>query len=658
MARQELRVDGTLDIECADWDVFCVGATYDGHRARVYYDGDQMIDDLRRAGGTYYAHAGGVYDLLYVLDRALARGIACQVDRSQHRVTRVVMGRLTLRDSYSLWPAPLGDLCGAIGEPEPSLPWSCVCCTRCGSGRRCTCDRGCGGFCQIRTRAAQGDPDLEDYVKADARVLFLALRHLREVAADHGVALRGTLGQTAWVSAQDELGVPDSEIPYALWRHIRAADKGGRAVVVRPRVGSVVPDHLTYFDARSRRERASVDWPVVPGSVVGAHHDICSAYPAQLARAHLPVGPCREVGGRDASLALDNRAPGLYTVSVAVPDDTFLPPLPWHKSTGICYPTGEFSGTWVLPEILAALERGVELRAVHTALVWEATAPIFAPLVERWYEVRRSLGRRTPMGSWVAGLARALTGTLAMGPDRDRVSMFPDPDNIKVCPRTGPCRGRRCTRRCGSYEQIDLHGYVWSIPYHQMPKSAYPEWSAYLRAMTRVQWLSQAELMGDGGRLVCLGNTDSLWHLSRQSPEPLGDGIGQWEYQHAFTDLEVRSPTIYAYRDPASDPPGSLQIRGIPGISEADWRRGSGVLDRGIVPFTTAAGSDRGLFHRRSRRWSLPGDERTLYGDRRLAGDGLTYPLDAEEVRHLGRLLEERRRVRDRADETGQVDAR
>ncbi len=654
--RRSFQFRGTLDIECADWDRFAVAATYDGSRMRVYYSGDQMIDDLRRVGGVWLSHGGGVYDNLYALERARVRVIPCQVDRSQHRVTRIVMGRLTLRDSYSLWPVPLDDICGALGRPVPKLPWPCVCACTCGrvdctprGSRRGdgSCGRSCQGYCQIGERAAQGDPDLEDYVKADTRALYDGVDLLSEFATKHRIRLRGTLGQTAWVSAQDELGVeklPKSEMPYHLWRHARQADKGGRIAVVRPL--SAGP---------------------------GAHHDICNAYPAQLAKAALPVGDCYQLGGHHATEALEEARPGLYLVSVTVPDDQFLPPLPWTKAGQLTFPTGEFSGSWALPELVAAFERGTKLRKVHSALVWDDAEPVFASLVKRWYQIRRLVGRKTPQGQWVGRLAKAFTGKLAERPDRQRASFHVT--EVKLCPRRGACTGPKgCTYRCGAYEQLDLFGHIWGIPYQRMSDSAYPQWSAYLRAMTRVQWLSQAERMGEvrrcgacgeelppgvacvahpsakvslsgGGRALCLGNTDSLWHTSRQAPEPLGDDLGQWEYQHAWTDLEVRAPTVYAFRDPAQ-PEEGLQIRGIPGISEEDWRRGRGMIDRGIVTFGRAVKTTHGLFHRRSRTWSLPtgAPEREWYGDRKLGADGLTYPASADELRRLGQQIDQRKR--------------
>ena len=596
------RIVGSFDIECADWNQFVVGTTFcaeDG--SRVWYDVDEMIDYMRRRGGVWVAHGGGVYDMLLVLERARTRMIPCQSDASQHRVTRIVMGKLTIRDSYSLWPAPLEHLCGAIGVESPSLPWPCNCRSGGCGVAPCICDTCCGGFCRIVP--GMRDPDLEEYCRADSRCLYRAMVALCEWATDHGLSLRGTLGQTAWISAQEELGIPDSDIPLHLWKHAKQADKGGRISIVRPR----------------------------STGVVGAHHDICNAYPGQLARAELPVGACGELGGSMARQMLDDERPGIYTVSVRVPDDVFLPPLPWSKGGQLCFPTGEFSGTWTLPEILAALERGTEVTQVHTALVWEATAPIFGPLVERWYDLRRAAGRKTPLGQWIGGCAKALTGKLAERPDRERLVLFPS--EIKVCLRRGACRGG-CTGRCRAHKPRDLWGNIWSVPYFQMAKSAYPQWSAYLRALTRVQWLGQAERMGDGGRDLCMGNTDSLWHTSRETPQPLGDGLGQWEYQHAWTDLEVRSPTVYAYRDPAS---GKLEVRGVPGLTEDDWKRGRGQIDRGILTIGRSVKTTGGLFQRRHRKWRLPSGDRTWYGDRKIAADGLTYPVDAAELRHLAK---------------------
>lgn len=590
-----MNCDGVLDLETAEWDRFVLGVTFDGDTPRIFRDLDALLDDLRRRGGTWWAHAGGVFDLLALLERARVRGIPCQADRAQHRVTRIVMGSLTLRDSYALWPVPLDELAGAIGAAVPALPWACI------------CGKACGGYCQIVERAIEGDPDLDAYCIADCRVLYAALQHLRAFAADHAIDLRGTLGHTAWMTAQAELGVPSSDLPWALWDQVRRGDKGGRVAIVRP---------------------------IAAGP--GLHYDICNAYPAQLAKTMLPVGRPRRLGAAACLKALARERPGIYTLTVRVPDNVFLPPLPWRHHGQLSFPTGKFTGSWPLPEIGAALDRGCEIVAGHAAVTFEATAPIFAELVERWYQIRHAVGRKTPLGQWVGRLAKALTGKFAERPQRSRVTMHPA--EIKFCTHSGPCRDG-CTGACGAYEQIDLLGEIWAIPYQKLGPSAYPQWSAYLRAHTRLQWLEQAERFGGD---LCFGNTDSLWTIGRKVPRPTGSQLGQWERQGQWRELEVRSAGVYSFRDAST---GTLEIRGVPGLTEADWVRGTGIIDRGVMTFARAASASKGLFRRRSRRWSLPNHEREIFGDRKIGSGGVTVPLAADEIRERARTAARRRRA-------------
>lgn len=626
--RRRLEITGTIDIEAADWNHFILGCAHSSVSSETFYDLDDLINHVDQRGGTWWCHAGGVYDMLAILDRILKRGISAHVDRSQHRVTRIVFGRVTIRDSYAIWPVPLDDIAGALGRPTPKLPWSC------------TCGKSCGGYCQITIKAAGGEPDLEAYCRDDARTLYDGLQLLDDFAEKNDLSMKGTLGQTAWVNAQRDLGVPDSEVPFALWRHIRSADRGGRQMIIRPRAQGP-----------------------------GTHYDICNAYPAQLAKSSLPVGAHREIGSKQATACLDRNRPGVYSCAMFVPEDSFLPPLPWLVGGQMTFPTGRFDGTWTLPEINCALARGAVIEKVHSAVVWEAEAPVFAELVQRWYDIRRKTGRRTPLGQWIGRLAKAVTGKFAERPDRSRVMIHPD--KIKICLRVGHCK-RGCVGRCGAYEPLDLFGHVWSIPYQKMSQSAYPQWSAYLRALTRIQLLEQAERMGND---LVLSNTDSMWVTGNVKPSPLGDGLGDWELQTTgpgskiWWDMEIRTPTIYAYR---YDEPkvshdtiivrgvkhreqvvqhGPLVIKGVPGLTEDDWRRGTGTIDRGVITFGRAVKTSTGLelgattanlFQKRVRKWSLPTSEREWYGDRRVGAGGVTFPADAQLLREVSRKRKRR----------------
>jgi hypothetical protein len=585
-----MNIAGTYDIECADWDRFAVGVTYEGeHQIKVHREPDAMIDHMLSRGGTWCAHAGGIYDGLLVADRLRARGIKFSADESQARISRLVCGRLTLRDSYSLWPAPLDEISGALGRKTPSLPWPCI------------CSRDCGGYCQITEKARGGDPDLDDYCIADCRDLYDGLQLLGRFAAEHSIKLKGTLGSTAWATAQERLDLPDAAYPsWDVWRRIGLGNRPGRMAIIQP----------------------NADGP-------GHHYDIVNAYPAALARAELPVGEFFEVGSRRAAAALDQCMAGVYSVTVHVPEDLFLPPLPWRVGGRTVYPVGVISGSWVLPELIAAFERGVTVVEVHSAIVWEATAPIFAGLMAEWYEIRRKVGKRTPLGGWTSRLAKAFCGKLAEGPEKHRILVHPD--KIKMCMREKGCRNG-CTGRCRRYEQLDLWGHIWSAPFWKASPSGHVQWSAYLRAHTRIQLLTEAEKFG---RDLVYMNTDSIWATGAREPSPISDELGHWERKHWWQDWQCRAPNVY--RCETKDGP-LVRAAGCSGITDADWKRGGGVLDRGVTTFRRAAKrSDSKLFTQRHRRWTLPEiPDSGLYGDRKLAMyDHVTYPLSADEWREL-----------------------
>ncbi len=590
LRNSRFRCDGTFDIECADWDKFRLGAVYSPGDTVVHYDPDSFVDALLARAGTFWSHAGGIYDLLLVAEILRRRKIKFHADLSQHRITRIVCGRLTLRDSYALLPFSLDELASIAGELAPALPWACE------------CGRDCGGYCRIPARCAQPfDPELEDYCVADCRVLYRVIRRLMEHASEHGIDLRGTIGGTAWATARHELDLPDADLPWQVWRRVRLADKGGRLTI----------------------GKISAHGP-------GAHFDIVNAYPGSLARTSLPVGKYRELGATRARLALSRDRPGVYSVTVRVPEYSFLPPLPWRINDRMTYPTGTISGSWVLPELVAAIDRGAEVLRVHSAIVWEAEAQLFADLMRRWYEIRRAIGRGTPLGAWQSRLAKALTGKFAEQPDRERIVCHPD--KIKICLRDKRCRNG-CTGRCGRYEQLDLFGYVWSSPHWRLADSGHAHWSAYLRAVTRVQWLEAAERYAPGE--LVYGDTDSVWVTGKLTPEPISDDLGSWELKHAWSDLEIRAPKVYRFLDGQ----GRAIARGAPGLTDEDWRRGHAVIDRGVLTFRQAVHTpDGALFKRRRRNFTLPGRDRdpVWYGDRKLdALTGITYPASANEHRSL-----------------------
>ncbi len=593
-----LACDGTFDIECYDWDRFLVAATYEpACGSKLHRSAESLVSYLLFRGGTWWSHCGGQYDSLAVANEFDRRGLRASIDYPRSRVSRLVGSGLTLRDSYALIPMGLEKVAAMVGMPCPEMPW------------RCTCPLRCGGYCRLTSKLIGGDPDLDAYCAADCYVLYRGLERIAEHASEHGLDLRGTIGSTAWATARRLMSIPDAALPSQTWKQIKAADYGGRTIIVRP-------------TARGP----------------GTHWDLSSAYPAALARCELPVGDPTRLGHRNAVAAFGRSDPGIYKAKVTVPE-CLIPPLPYRDEHGrrsrLVYPVGQVTGSWVLAELHAAMERGVVVDKVISAVTFPRASVLFGSLMEAWYSIRRKVGKKTPLGEWQRLLANSLTGKFAEQPNRKTIRMHPE--SIKFCERTGTC-SRGCTGDCDAYKQLDRWGRLWSQPYYRMAPSGHVQWSAVLKSYTRSVWLTEMEHHGDQG---VYGDTDSIWTLSRHVPVNNGSALGYWERKHDFVDWECSAIKCYRYTDPANDT-DVLRAAGAKDLTDSEWRAGTSDQSRGVLSLVEAAGATRedgtgaGLFRRRQRQWSMPGHDtdRVWFGDRKLAGT-ITRPVTVEE--HRGR---------------------
>jgi hypothetical protein len=622
--RRAVKITGTLDIECASWDRFAVAATYTQNCKTIHRTIGALVDFVtRKPGATWYAHCGGAYDFLAIAEEFRRREIPCSIDLAGSRISRLVGGGITLRDSWPLVPMTLERAAVIAGERAPDLGLPCTC------GRAETpLHAGCGGYCTIRPN----DPRdrVADYCAEDCRVLYNVLVAIADEAAALGLTLRGTLGGTAWATAKKTLELPDAEFTPSLWRDVRRAYYGGRVTVAR----------------------AACKGP-------GTHWDLSSAYPAALAKTALPIGEASRYAGNDARLCLRNERPGIYAARVSVPAHMFLPPLPLRtggqtfigddgEPERISYPTGSVSGVWPASELLAAVARGCTIDEVLWCVVWSSEAILFDELIAQWFGARARAGKGTPLGEWLRLLANTLTGKFSEQPNRRSARMFPAIKDIKYCTGKRPCSHKRCSGACGQWEQLDMWGKIWSVPFFRPSTAGHIHWAAYLTAACRETWLTGAESQGEH---LVYGHTDSLWTTSRIGPKPQGARLGHWELKHEWTDWECAAPGAYRWRDfpeapePFSDPAISVEefhdrararvnkVAGIAALTDSEFDARAAVRERGVLSFAEAARTaddSRGLFRRKHQRWTMAnrGKETGRYGDRLLdASTGLTLPM-------------------------------
>lgn len=587
-----------FDIECYGWDKFLVGVTItaDGD-VEVHDSPEKMVAYLRYMGGTWWGHNAGRYDSLQVLDVLCSQGVGQSISLSGSRVSRAMGDGLVLRDSYGLVPMGLECLAemGGVVTPKLWLP--------------CTCTEDCGGYCRLRKSMPYYMIErLKEYCIEDCRAMLAGLGALAVFAAENDYDLTGTIGGSAWATVRRSLCIPDADFSASQWSRIRSAYYGGRCSVLRP----VVKEG-------------------------GSHWDMNSAYPSALARTTLPMGLTSEHGSRSALTRLATDTPGIYACTMHVPDCR-VPPLPFGWGAGLAFPTGTVSGAWTLPEIQYAESVGCELRSVEWAMTWDDSQPIFRDFVGDVYRVRSRCGKDSAYGKWLRLFPNALCGKFAERPDKRYLRMNPDLCDVQLCDAEAPCTMQSCV--CGSWEQLDKWGRMWSVPFYRMSDCSHIHWAAYITATARA---SHHEALASD-ELAAYCDTDSLWTTSDAPPASAGADLGEWSRKCGFLDFESPAPKCYAYSDEKT---GEYVVCSAGAdIDAKEWEKGYAVRARGVMSIIDAARSNRGLFTRAHRRWTLP-RHGEWYGDRKLTGDGTTRAVTVSQLRtRLNERREERRRQR------------
>lgn len=601
--RKRIRVDGVFDIECQGWNKFVLGVTMTKNgESVVHYRPEDMVDEMLNYGGVWWSHNGGKYDTLQVLEVLRGWGIGQSVSLAQSRVTRTMGAGLTIRDSYALVPMGLESM-AQMGRVQVPRLWF-----------DCSCSEDCGGYCAIRRNMSYYlRLRLEEYCVEDCRALLAGLTALQEFADDRDYDLLGTIGGSSWATARRTLGLQTADFSPSQWRRLREGYYGGRCSVFRP---------------------------VVHESV--GHWDIGSAYPSALANAELPTGELTEHGSRSARKALADARPGIYSVTVLVPE-MHIPPLAWGWGLGISFPHGVVSGAWTLADIHHAESYGCKITAVEWAMTWSDSQCVFKEWISRIYELRSRMGKDTVWGKWLRDFPNSLCGKMAERPDKRFLRLNPPTGDIVRCPVTRPCTLTACSGVCGSWEQVDQWGQMWSVPFYRQSESGHIHWAAYITASARAQHHSQ---LVDHGKDVVYCDTDSLWGTGLVPPSPCGSGLGEWSLKCRASEWEGPAPKAYAYTDEKT---GERIIRSSGAmLSPAEWTKGSAVQDRGVMSVVQAARHGHGLFARANRKWTLP-RHGEWYGDRRITTDGTTRPVTTKELRiRLNERNEQRRQQRDK----------
>lgn len=319
-----------------------------------YYDGLEFIsfngDDCLKAmllyllspkldGMTYYAHNGGGFDWLHFLPYLEACGYYFEIMTVQSKIQcmRVKPHKnskkkgWTFLDSYQLIPAKLEDITKTFN-------------TEVKKGK-------------LDYDTAENDPAWLEYLKDDCISLYQTLMSFYELVEEK---LKGEVGMTT--AATSMKTYRRSYQSHPIERHSKHHDFFRKA----------------YYGGRVEIFRESIE---------GAkYYDINSSYPFAML-SPMPQGKLIEWKGTPPKWLLDGEYIGFAEANVIVPQDTFIPVLPYRADDGkLIFPVGKFSGVWTVIELLEAEKQGATIQWLDSK--WIKQGYIFNDFIESLFEYR------------------------------------------------------------------------------------------------------------------------------------------------------------------------------------------------------------------------------------------------------------------------------
>lgn len=381
----------TIDLESKDGDTQKAGFTrpflagfYDGETYKAFTDtnpgGDPMtrhyreggcVDRLmhaclnsKRHGTTYYCHNGGGFDFLFVLPWLMrnAERKALTFELIPVGNSRLLSIHVKPRGSQkwggwkfvdSLRTLPMGlDKAGQAFEVGGKNMGELVC--KDGS--------------PFSLEAPESEPSWIPYNERDCVLLFNVLERAHDIVEQE---FGGEMGLTAPATAM-------KTFRRSFLKETIRRDTGTHAFV-----------RLGYFGGRT-------EWLIPEGRFL-SYYDVNSSYPHAMTMA-MPVGGAEVWGDSEPPRQYLEKRIGFCRVTVNVPDDIALPPLPvradgayFPKDSGLdgklLFPTGRLKGVWEWDELKNAVEHGCAILEWHES-VWYEAGPLLAEFVEVLYRYR------------------------------------------------------------------------------------------------------------------------------------------------------------------------------------------------------------------------------------------------------------------------------
>ena len=191
---------------------------------------------------------------------------------------------------------------------------------------------------------------------------------------------------------------------------------------------------------------------------------------------------------------------GFAECTIHIPEDMFLPPLPYRSENGLCFPVGVLRGTWTLHEIKYALSVGCTLVEFHSGFGTDSGCRPFDDFIDQHYALR-------------------LSGTTKFDKTFYKSVMV---NNYGKWSQRNPhveCRGKEMPEweeKKTDAKLIRVLGnlYFYEFPMLEPPSTANFAWGTYITSYSRIKWHKIAMACHNVGTIL-YGDTDSVLYLHK-----------------------------------------------------------------------------------------------------------------------------------------------
>lgn len=314
---------------------------YDGNRYRSYTAIERFLDcelTPRNAGAWIMAHYGGLSDIQYVLDYLIERSdytIEASFSGSSAIIVSVSKGRYTWTfiDSGWLIRSSLRKIGEWVGEAKGGGNE----CVECGHESKVNPCPECGHVKEKTDIFYAPLPLLREYNERDCRILYRALTLFESIVVELGGSLERTVASTALALFRRRFLTRDIETSDSVNDIAREAYIASRVENLSRRCGPT-----RYYDINSSFPRSMLE-----------------KQPGKLRRFHP-----RLVESEECYLA---------SLTISVPDDLAIPPLPWRaeRSGRVFFPTGTWQAWLDSADVRLLLEAGGKIEKVHNVAYFE-----------------------------------------------------------------------------------------------------------------------------------------------------------------------------------------------------------------------------------------------------------------------------------------------